>query len=55
MSDTGATYVTRDELRAELAELRVDLIRWGVGTAIAIAGVVAVMTGIVLRLLLSGS
>ena len=54
-ADTGATCLTRNGLRAELAELRVDLIWWGVETALAIAGVVAVMTGILLLLLLSGS
>ena len=30
-------YVTRDQLRAELAELKVELIRWGVGVGVGLA------------------
>ncbi|MCY3842185.1 MAG: hypothetical protein OXH69_01445 [Acidobacteria bacterium] len=44
-------YVTRDELRAELAEMKVDLIKWMVGTGLAIAAVTATLAGIVLRAL----
>ncbi|MCY4030348.1 MAG: hypothetical protein OXH75_29055 [Acidobacteria bacterium] len=46
-----AHYVTRDELRAELAEMKVDLIEWMVGTGLAIAAVTATLAGIVLRAL----
>ena len=34
-----AHYVTRDELRAEL-EMKVDLIKWMVGTGLGIAAVI---------------
>ena len=42
-------YVTRDELRAELAEMKVDLIKWMVGTGLGIAAVTATSAGIILR------
>ena len=38
-------YVTRDELRAELAEMKVDLIKWMVGTGLGIAAVTATLAG----------
>lgn len=42
-------YVTRDQLRAELAELKVELIRWGVGVGVGLAGVSATLAVAVLR------
>ena len=42
-------YVTRDELRAELVEMKVDLIKWMVGTGLGIAAVTATLAGIILR------
>ena len=47
-------YVKRDELRAELAELRLELIKWMVATAIAMAGVAVTMTAIIGTFLRSG-
>ena len=44
-------YVTRDQLRAELAELKVELIRWGVGVGVGLAGVSATLAVAVLRFL----
>ena len=44
-------YVTRDELRAELAEMKVDLIKWMVGTGLGIAAVTPTLAGIILRAL----
>ena len=44
-----AHYVTRDELRAELAEMKVDLIKWMVGTGLGIATVTATLAGVILR------
>ncbi len=41
--------MTRDELRAELAEMKVDLIKWMVGTGLGIAAVTATLAGIILR------
>ena len=46
---TEANYVTRDELRADLAEMKVDLIKWMVGTGLGIAAVTATLAGIILR------
>ena len=46
-----AHCVTRDELRAELAEMKVDLIKWMVGTGLGIAAVTATLAGIILRAL----
>ena len=40
-----AHYVTRDDLRAELAEMKVDLIEWMVGTGPGIAAVTATLAG----------
>lgn len=44
-----ARLVTREELRAELAELKVDLIKWMVGSGLGIAAVTATLAGIILR------
>jgi len=38
-------------LRAELAEMKVDLIKWMVGTGLGIAAVTATLAGIILRAL----
>ncbi len=46
---TEANCVTRDELRAELAEVKVDPIKWIVGTGLGIAAVTATLAGITLR------
>ena len=46
-----AHYVTRDELRAELVEMKVDLIKWMVGTGLGIAAITATLAGIILRAL----
>ena len=51
MVSTEANYLTRDELRAELAEMKVDLIKWMVGTGLGIAPVTATLAGIILRAL----
>ena len=50
-SMSEAHYVTRDELRAELAEMKVDLIKWMVGTGLGIAAITATLAGIILRAL----
>ena len=39
----------RAELRAGMQELRVELIKWMVGTGIGIAGVAATLAGILVR------
>ena len=44
-------YVTRDQLRVELAELKVELIRWGVGVGVGLVGVSATLAVAVLRFL----
>ena len=43
-------FVTSDELRADLAELRLELIKWMIGTAITIAGIVATVFAALTRL-----
>ena len=44
-------YVTRDELRAELVGLKVELIKWGVGIGVGLASVSATLAVAVLRFL----
>ena len=36
-----ADIVTKQELRADLAELKADLIKWNVGTLLAVTGIFA--------------
>ncbi len=36
-----ADLVTKQELRADLAELKADLIKWNVGTLLAVTGIFA--------------
>lgn len=48
---TNVDYVTRDELRVELAELKVELIKWGVGIGVGLASVSATLAVAVLRFL----
>ena len=47
-----AHYVTRDELRADLVEMKVELIKWFVGTGLAIAGVAATVAALLSRRLI---
>ncbi|MDD9981538.1 MAG: hypothetical protein OXU81_09305 [Gammaproteobacteria bacterium] len=49
--DGGAQYVTGDEVSAEFAGLKVDLIKWMVGTGLGVAAVTTILAGIILRAL----
>lgn len=48
---TSVGYLTRDELRAELAGLKIELIKWGVGIGVGLATVSSTLAVAVLRFL----
>ena len=48
---TSVDYLTRDELQAELAGLKIELIKWGVGIGVGLASVSATLAVAMLRLL----
>ena len=48
---TSVDYLTRDELQAELAGLKIELIKRGVGIGVGLASVSATLAVAMLRLL----